>query len=81
VTGASTLRVLYTVLAAAVLLMCVVSYHQQPAVSGHAAPAPDAAGRLVHSDQAAASGSATMCAGQEDTAACQNSTAAVVQEP
>lgn len=68
------LRIMYAVLAAAVVLMCIVSYHQQ-APQANAMPAKAssrAAAVKLHSVAA--------CAGLDSGAECQNDTAAMVQD-
>ena len=77
------MRVLYAVLAAAVVLMCVVSFRQHPPAYAHKTTAIYNAEAAAHGTAAAAathpaaSGSASACAGGlGDTPECQNDTLA-----
>ena len=78
-----TMRVLYAVLAAAVVLMCMISFHQHPPAYAHkttaiySAKAAAQGNRAAAATHTAASGSASACAGGlGDTLECQNDTLA-----
>jgi hypothetical protein len=74
------MRVLYAVLAAAVVLMCVVSFHQHPPAYGREIAAIYSAQAAAHGTTAAAamhtaaSGSTSAYAGLGDASECQNGT-------
>ena len=76
------MRVLYAALAAAVVLMCITSFHQHPPAYGRKTAAIYSAEAAAHQTMAAAavhtaaSGSASACAGLGDTSECQNNTLA-----